>query len=60
MLYARKLNIASDGNDRSVLLIKVYRRHLTKKDELVGSLTDTIDGILGKLKDGGTRVLCMI
>jgi len=59
VLYAKKLNIISDGNDRSVLLVKVYRQHRIGKGELVGSLTDTIGGILTKLKDGGTRVLCM-
>ncbi|KAI9460420.1 hypothetical protein HD554DRAFT_1583893 [Boletus coccyginus] len=31
---------------------EVYQKHSFKKDELVGSLTDTIGGILGKLKDG--------
>jgi len=61
MLHARGLNIniVSDGNDRSILLVKVYQKHRVGKDELVGSLTDTIGGILGKLKDSGTRVLCM-
>ncbi|KAI9573464.1 hypothetical protein HD554DRAFT_2035274 [Boletus coccyginus] len=51
-VFYLKLNIISDGNDRSVLLVKVYQKHRVGKDKLVGSLTDTVGGILGKLKDG--------
>ena len=59
--YARELNIdiVSDADDRSVLLVNVYQKHHFKKDALVGRLTDTIGVVLGKLKDGGTRILCM-
>ena len=59
--YARELNIdiASDADDRSDLLVNVYQKHSFKKDALVGRLTDTIGGVLGKLKDGGTKILCM-
>ncbi|KAG6382047.1 hypothetical protein JVT61DRAFT_683 [Boletus reticuloceps] len=48
-----------DGDNRSVILVKVYQKHRIGKDKLVGSLTDTIGGALGKLKDGGTKVFCM-
>ncbi|KAI9460413.1 hypothetical protein HD554DRAFT_2316824, partial [Boletus coccyginus] len=41
-----------DGNDRSILLVKVYHKHCVGKDKLVGGLNDTICRILGKLKDG--------
>ena len=57
---ARELNIVSDVDDRSVLLVNVYQKHCAKKDSLVGRLTDTIGGVLGKLKDGGTKILCII
>ena len=54
--YARELNIdiVSDADDRSDLLVNVYQKHSFKKDALVGRLTNTIGGVLGKLKDGGT------
>ncbi|KAF8132077.1 hypothetical protein EV363DRAFT_1583662 [Boletus edulis] len=41
-----------DGDDRSVILVKVYQKHRIGKDKMVGSLIDTIGGALGKLKDG--------
>ena len=53
-LDARKLNIISDGDDRSVLVIKIYQKHRIGDDKVVGSLSDTIGGVLGRLKDGGT------
>lgn len=61
LLYARDLNIVSDGDDGSVLLVKVYQKHHgpLRRDELVGSLTYTIGEITRKLNNGGTRDLCM-
>ena len=56
--YDRELSIFSDANDRSVL-VNVYQKHRFKKDALVGTLTDTIGGVLGKLKDGGKRIFCI-
>ena len=53
-LYARKLNIISDGDDRSDFVVKVYRKHRIGDDKVVGSLSDIIGGVLGRLKDGGT------
>ena len=35
-------------------VVKVYQNHLVGKDEVVATLTDTIGGVLGRLKDGGT------
>ena len=59
LFYARELNFVSDADDRSVLLVNVYQEHRFKKDVLVGRLTDTIGGVLDKLKDGGTKILCI-
>ena len=53
----KKPNVVSDGDDRSVLLVQVHRKHRFGKNELVGSFSDTIGGILGRLKDGGTTAL---
>ena len=53
----RKPNVVSDGDDRSVLLVQVHRKHHFGKNELVASFSDTIGGILGRLKDGGTITL---
>jgi len=55
VLYARKLNIISDGDDHSVLLVKVFQKHRIGDDKVAGSLSDTIEGVLGRLKDGGTK-----
>lgn len=49
--------IDSDGDDRSVLAVNVYKKHRFEKDVLVGNLSDTISGVLGKLKAGGTRMV---
>ena len=57
--YARGLNIVSDADDRSVVLVNVYQRRRVKKDVLVGWFADTIGGVLGKLKNGGTTILCI-
>ena len=53
----KELNVVRDGEDRSVLLVQVHRKHQFGKNELVGSFSDTIGGILGRLKDGGTITL---
>ncbi|KAG8215380.1 WD40-repeat-containing domain protein [Butyriboletus roseoflavus] len=45
-------NLYFDGNDRSVFLVKVYRKPHIGPDKLLGSLTDSIGGILEKLKNG--------
>ena len=57
--YAGELNIVSDANDHSTLLVNVYRKRSFKRNALLGRLTDTIGGVLGKLKDGGTKILCI-
>lgn len=51
-----EFKIVTDGDDRSVL-VKVYQKHPIEKDKLVRSLTENIGGILGKLKDGGTKTI---
>ena len=59
LFYTRELSFVSDADDRSVLLVNVYQKHRVKKDALVGRLIDTIGGVLGKLKDGGTMISCI-
>ena len=58
ILYGSRTNIVSDEDDRSLLLVTVYRKHHIGKDQLVGTINDTIGGTLGKLKDGGTMPFC--
>ncbi|KAG6374155.1 hypothetical protein JVT61DRAFT_4803 [Boletus reticuloceps] len=41
-----------DGDDRSVLLVRLYEKYPIGNPKLVGSFSDTIGYILGKLKDG--------
>ena len=53
----REPNVVSDGDDRSVLLVQVHQKHRFGKNELVASFCDTIGGVLGRLKDGGTMTL---
>ena len=57
--YARELNIVSDANDHSILLVNVHQKHLVRKDTLVGRLSCTIGEVLGKLKHGGIKILCI-
>lgn len=59
LFYARELSFVSDADDRSILLVKVYQKHHIGKDQLVGSLTDTIGGVLGKSNEGGTKMCYM-
>lgn len=55
--HARELTISivSDGDEHSVLVVKVYQTHHMRKDKLIGGLTGTIDSMLAKLKDGSTN-----
>ena len=57
--FARELNIVSDANDSSILLVNVHQKHRVKKDTLVGTFTCTIGEVLGKLKHGGMKILCI-
>lgn len=52
----KELNLVSDVDDRSVVVVKVYQKHRIGEDEMVGSFTDTISKIFGSLKDGGTEL----
>ncbi|KAI9566408.1 hypothetical protein HD554DRAFT_1193734 [Boletus coccyginus] len=45
-------NFYFDGDDGSVLLVNVYQKFRIGEDKLIGSLTDTVAGLLRKLKDG--------
>ncbi|KAF8130206.1 hypothetical protein EV363DRAFT_1399401 [Boletus edulis] len=41
-----------DGDDRSVILVQVYRKHRVRKPELVGCHSDTISEVVRKSKHG--------
>ena len=57
-MYTEELKIFSDVADPSTpFVVKVDQNRLIGKDEVVATLTDTIGGVLGRLKDGGTRLL---
>ena len=53
-----KLNIVSDGENHSILVVKAYQKHTLSKDEPIATLTNTIGEVLRKLKDGGTNRTC--
>ena len=55
LFYVGKLIIPSDGDDRSVLVVNVYRKHTWGRDELIATLAHTVGGVLQKFKDGGKR-----
>ena len=46
--------------DPSPFVVKVYQKHHVGEDEVVATLTDTIGGVLGRLKDGGTKSKCLL
>lgn len=52
-----ELNIVSNGDDHSVLLMHVHQKHCFGKKESIGCFPDTIGGMLGRFKDGGVMVL---
>ena len=56
LLVPKGLTLVSDLDDHSDFVVKVYRKHRFGKDTPVASLTDTIGGVLGKLKNGGTKL----
>jgi hypothetical protein len=65
---AKKINRISwddvlyfDRDDRTAFLAMVYKNDIssTQTEAVVGSLSDTIGGILTKSKNGGTKILCM-
>ena len=60
LLDTTEVTLVSDGDDRTSFLVSVYKKsHIPfKQDEVVGTLTDTIRGILAKCRDGGTNMLC--
>ena len=64
LIYNIKLTLVSDGDDRTAFLATVYKKYdirvpFKENEIIVGSLTDTIGGILAKSNDGGTRILCI-
>ena len=46
--------------DPSPFVVKVFQKHHVEQDKVVATLTDTTGGVLGKLKDGGTRLKCIL
>lgn len=40
----------------SPFIVNVYQHNSVGQDKLVGTLTDTIDGVLGRLEDGGMQL----
>ena len=46
--------------DPSPFVVKVYQNHYVGQDMVVGTLTDTIGGVLGRLKDGGMKLKCLL
>ena len=57
---AIRSNLFSDMEDPSPFVIKVYQKHRIGQDKVVATLTDTTGGILGRLKDGGTKLKCLL
>jgi hypothetical protein len=58
--HDREMNSVSDGDDRSTIVVKVYEKHITRKDVLVGSFAGTIGSVLEHLKDGGMNSFVLI
>ena len=46
--------------DPSPFVVKVYQKHHVGQDKVVATLTDAIGGVLGRLKDGGTSLRCLL
>ena len=46
--------------DSFPFVVEVYQKLYAGKDEVVGTLTDTVGGVLGRLKDGGTKLKCLL
>ena len=64
LIYNIELTLVSDGDDRTAFLATVYKKNdiqvpFKENEVVVGSLRDTIGGILAKSNDGGTKILCM-
>jgi hypothetical protein len=63
LLYTIKLIVVSDGDDHTTFLATVYKKDdinipFKQSEVVVGSLTDTIGGVLAKCRNGGTKMLC--
>jgi hypothetical protein len=62
LLYIIELTLVSDGDDRTTFLATVYKKYDIKipfkqNEVVVGSLMDTICGVLAKCRNGGTKML---
>ena len=58
--FCVRLNPVSDIEDRPAFVFKIYQKHHLKKDKIVATHTDTVDGVLGRLKDGGTKITRLV
>jgi hypothetical protein len=63
LLYTIELTLVSDGDDRTTFLAMVYKKYdinipFKQNEVVIGSLTDTIGGILTKCRNGSTKILC--
>ena len=54
------MNLFSDMKDPSPFVVKVYQKLHVGQDKVVATLTDAIGGVLGRLKDGGTMLRCLL
>ena len=64
LFYTIELTLDSDGDDCTLFLATVYKKYdvpvpFKPNDVVVGTLTDTIGGILAKSNNGGTKILCI-
>lgn len=57
LLYAIELTLVSDGDDTTTFLATVYENNRIpfKQDGAVGSITDTIGGLVAKCRNSGTK-----
>ena len=55
LLSTQELKPSSDVEDPFPFVVKVYQEHIARKSKVVATLSDTIGGIIGRLKDGGTK-----
>ena len=55
LLSTQELKPFSDAEDTLPFIVKVYQKHRAKEDKVVATLSDTIGGVIGRLKDSGTK-----
>ena len=53
LLSSQELKPFSDAEDAFPFVVKVYQKHRARKNKVVAMFSDTIGGIIVRLKDGG-------